>query len=141
LILLEKAVLVRQEVIRMRNLNLKVALIIYGAIHIVQGIILLVAPERMTELSGFEGLVASEYFLALIGGTYIAAGVWFAMTGWNPLGNINGVRFAVLWAALLLVIPLFTLGYSSVDWGHIWYMVAQNAIFVAAFLIFYPYRR
>jgi hypothetical protein len=125
----------------MRNLNLKVALVIYGAIHIVQGIILLVAPERMTELSGFETLVSSEYFLAIIGGTFIAAGVWFAMTGLNPLQNINGVRFAVLWSALLLIIPLFTLGYSEVDFGHIWFIVVQNAIFTASFLIFYPYRR
>ena len=128
----------------MRNLNLKAALIIYGAIHIVQGIILLVAPERLTELAGFEALGASnqsEYFLAIIGGTFIAAGVWFAMTGLEPLQNINGVRFAILWAALLLIIPLFTLGYEYVNFDHIWFIVVQNAIFTASFLIFYPYRR
>lgn len=125
----------------MRNLNLKAALIIYGAIHIVQGIIMLVAPERMTELSGFEALGSSEYFLAIIGGAFIAAGVWFAMTGLDPLQNINGVRFAILWAALLLIIPLFTLGYDYVNFGHIWFIVVQNAIFAASFLIFYPYRR
>ena len=125
----------------MRSINLKVALILYGAIHIVQGIILLVAPERITELSGFEALGSSEYFLAIIGGAFIAAGVLFAMTGLDPLQNINGVRFAVLWAALLLIIPLFTLWYDYVDFGHIWFIVVQNAIFAAAFLIFYPYRR
>lgn len=125
----------------MRNLNLKVALVIYGAIHIVQGIILLVAPERMTDFSGFESLGTSEYFLAIIGGTFIAAGVWFIMTGSNTLQNIGGVRFAILWAGMLLVVPLFTLGYDYVDFGHIWFMVAQNTIFAAAFLIFYPYRR
>jgi hypothetical protein len=121
--------------------NLKAALIIYGAIHIVQGIILLVAPERMTDFADFKELGSSEYFLAIIGGTFIAAGVWFAMTGLDPLKNINGVRFAVLWAALLLIIPLFTLGYDYVDLGHIWFMVVQNVIFAGAFLIFYPYRR
>ena len=128
----------------MRNLNLKAALIIYGAIHIVQGIILLVAPERMINLSGFEALWSpgsSEYLLAIIGGAFIAAGVWFAVAGLDPLQNINGVRFAVLWAGLLLVVPLFTLGYDYVDFGHIWFIVVQNAIFAAAFLIFYPYRR
>jgi hypothetical protein len=59
----------------------------------------------------------------------------------DPLQNINGVRFAVLWAGLLLVVPLFTLGYDYVDFGHIWFTVVQNAVFAAAFLIFYPYRR
>jgi hypothetical protein len=121
--------------------NLKAALIIYGAIHIVQGIIMLVAPERMTDLSGFEALGSSEYFLAVIGGAFIAAGVLFAITGLDPLQNINSVRFAVLWAALLLIIPLFTLWYDYVNFGHIWFIVVQNAIFTAAFLIFYPYRR
>ncbi len=125
----------------MRNLNLKVALIIYGAIHIAQGIILLVVPDRVTEFSGFEVLASSEYFLAILGGTFIAAGVLFAITGLNPLQNINGVRFAVLWAGLLLIIPLFALGRDYVDFGHIMFIVIENAIFTAAFLIFYPYRR
>lgn len=125
----------------MRNLNLRVALIIYGAIHIAQGIILLVVPDRVTEFSGFEALVSSEYFLALLGGAFIAAGVLFAITGLNPLQNINGVRFAILWAGLLLIIPLFALGRDYVDFGHIMFIVIENAIFTAAFLIFYPYRR
>ncbi|MBA7624399.1 hypothetical protein ES703_31806 [subsurface metagenome] len=125
----------------MRNLNLKVALVIYGAIHITQGIILLVVPDRVTEFSGFEVLASSEYFLAILGGTFIAAGVLLAITGLNPLQNINGVRFAVLWAGLLLIIPLFALGREYVDFGDIMFIVIENAIFVAAFLIFYPYRR
>ena len=104
----------------MRNLNLKVALIIYGAIHIAQGIILLVVPDRVTEFSGFEVLASSEYFLAILGGTFIASGVLFAITGLNPLQNINGVRFAVLWAGLLLIIPLFALGRDYVDFGDIY---------------------
>ncbi len=125
----------------MRNLNLKVALVIYGAIHITQGIILLVVPDRVTEFSGFEALASSEYFLAILGGAFIAAGVLFAITGLNPLQNINGVRFAILWAGLLLIIPLFALGRDYVDFGHIMFIVIENAIFAAAFLIFYPYRR
>ncbi len=125
----------------MRNLNLKVALVIYGAIHITQGIILLVVPDRVTEFSGFEALASSEYFLAILGGAFIAAGVLFAITGLNTLQNINGVRFAILWAGLLLIIPLFALGRDYVDFGHIMFIVIENAIFAAAFLIFYPYRR
>ena len=125
----------------MRNLNLKAALIIYGALHIAQGIILLVVPDRITEFSGFEAMTSSEYFLAIIGATFIAAGVWFAMTGLNPLQNINGVRFALLWSILLLLIPLYALAQDYVDFGHIWFVVVENAIFAAAFLIFYPLRR
>ncbi len=125
----------------MSSLNLKLALIIYGAIHIAQGIILLVVPDRVTEFSGFEVLVSSEYFLAILGGAFIAAGVLFAIAGLNPIQNINGIKFAILWAGLMLIIPLFALGRDYVDVGHIWFIVVENAIFVAAFLIFYPYRR
>ncbi len=123
-------------------LNLKVALVLYGAIYIAQGIILLVAPDWAAENSGFEELASYvPYFLAIIGGTYIAAGVWFAMTGLDPLRNINGVRFAVLWAGLLLVIPLYSLWQGYVDFGQIWFGAALNAIFAVAFLVFYPYRQ
>jgi len=125
----------------MRSLNLKVALIIYGAIHIAQGIILLVVPGRVTDFPGFEELATSEYFLAIIGAAFIAAGVWFALTGLDPLKNINGVRFAVLWASLLLVIQLYSLGQGYVEFNQIWPSVILNAIFAAAFLVFYPYRR
>jgi hypothetical protein len=125
----------------MASINLKIALIIYGAIHIAQGIILLAVPGRVTEFSGFEVLASSDYFLAILGGTFIAAGVLFAITGFDPLQNINGVRFAVLWAGLLLVIPLFALRLEDVNFGHVMFIVIENAIFTAAFLIFYPYRR
>ena len=122
--------------------NLKVALVLFGAIHIAQGLILLVAPDWAAENFGFEELASYvPYFLAIIGGTYIAAGVWFAMTGLDPLRNINGVRFAVLWAGLLLVIPLYSLWQGYVDFDQIWFGVVLNAIFAVAFLGFYPYRQ
>lgn len=122
----------------MRNLNLKTALIIYGAIHAVYGIIMLVAPDRITEFYGFETASSAEYFLAWIGGAFIAAGVWFIMTALDIVQNAGGVRFAVLWSAIMLVAPLFTLWLDYIDFGHIWFMVVINAIFCAAFLIFYP---
>ena len=126
----------------MRNINLKIALIIYGAIHIAQGIALIVDPEWSAGFFDFQDLaIFVPYFLTVIGGAFIAAGVWFAMTGLDPLRNINGVRFAVLWAGLLLVIQLYSLGQDYVEISQIWPSVVLNAIFAAAFLIFYPYRR
>ncbi len=126
----------------MRSLNLKIALIIYGAILLAQGIIFIVAPDWAAEKSGFEELATYvPYFLAIIGAAFIAAGVWFAMTGLDPIRNINGVRFAVLWASLLLVIQLYSLGQGYVEFNQIWPGVVLNAIFATAFLVFYPYRR
>lgn len=126
----------------MRTLNLKVALGIYGALYITQGIVLVVAPERAADLSGFIYSASFvPYFLTLIGATFIAAGVWFALSALDPLRNMNGIRFAVLWAALLLIIPIYALGKDYVDFSQVWPGVVENAIFIVAFLVFYPYRR
>jgi len=125
----------------MRSTNLKVALVIYGAIYITQGIILLVAPDRMADLYGF-GEVSDQmaYVMAITGSAFITAGVWFAMTFLDPIRNINSVRFAILWASLMFITPLYALWQGYTEIGHIWFGLILNAIFAAAFLIFYPRR-
>ncbi len=126
----------------MRSLNLKIALVIYGAIYITQGIVLLVAPERMADMYGFgEVNDRVAYLMAVTGAAFIAAGVWFAMTFLDPVHNINSVRFAILWAGLLLVMPLYGLWQGYIEIGQVWLGLILNAIFAAAFLIFYPYQR
>ena len=122
----------------MRNLNLKIALIIYGAIHIVWGIMMLFTPDRMTEFSGFEIANSAEYFLVLLGAAFIATGVWFIMTALDIVNNVGGIRFAVLWSAIMLIAPLFSLWLDYIDFGHIWFIVVMNAVFCGAFLVFYP---
>ncbi len=122
--------------------NLKVALVIFGAIHMVQGIVLIVAPDRVAELSGFGELATYvPYIMALLGSTFIAAGVWFIITGLDPLRNINGVRFAILWAGLLLVIQLYAVAKDYIVFSQTWTEIALTAIFTVAFLVFYPYRQ
>ena len=125
----------------MRSLNLKIALVIYGAIYITQGIILLIAPDRMADLYGF-GAVSDQmsYLMAITGSAFITAGVWFSMTFLDPIRNINSVRFAILWASLMLITPLYALWQGYIEADHIWFGVVLNAIFAAAFLIFYPRR-
>ena len=122
----------------MRNLNLKIALIIYGAIHIVWGAMMLFAPDRMTTFSGFEIANSAEYFLVLLGAAFIATGVWFIMTALDIVNNVGGIRFAVLWSAIMLIAPLFSLWLDYIDFGHIWFIVVMNAVFCGAFLVFYP---
>ena len=126
----------------MHSSNLKIALVIYGAIYITQGIILLIAPDRMADLYGF-GAVNDQmsYLMAITGSAFIAAGVWFAMTFLDPIRNINSVRFAILWASLLFITPLYALWQGYVEADHIWFGVVLNAIFAIAFLVFYPRRR
>ena len=120
----------------MRNLNLKIALIIYGAIHIVWGFMMLFAPDTMTEFSGL--VTSAEYFLVLLGAAFVAVGVWFIMTALDIVNNVGGIKFAVLWSAIMLVAPLFSLWLEYIDFGHIWFIVVINAVFCGVFLVFYP---
>lgn len=124
-------------------LNLKVAMVFYGAIHLVQGFFLIIDPDGVVELSGFEGVADSErYFLALLGSAFIAAAVWFIISGLDPLQNITGVKFAILWSVILLVVQLYTINrVPAITFGDTWIGITETAIFAVAFLVFYPYRQ
>ncbi len=125
--------------------NLKAALVLFGAIHMVQGLFLIVDPNELAALLEFtesvEALALVRYTMALLGSAFIAAGVWFIITALNPLQNINGVRFAIIWAALLLVIQLYTVVQGYIAFSQTWTEISLTAIFTVAFLVFYPYRQ
>ena len=124
----------------MRNIN--ATLIICGAIYIAEGLIFLVAPDRIMDLYGFTGLNDSMAFLmTIIGSAFIAAGVWFIMTMLDPIRNINAIKFAILWCSLFVISPLYGLWQGYVDFNQIWLGMVINAVFVAAFLIFYPRKK
>lgn len=119
--------------------NIKAVMIICGAIYIAEGLIFLVAPERMADLYSLAAVNDSMSFLmVIIGSAFIAAGVWFIMTVLNPLRNLNAIRFAILWTSLFVISPLYALWQGYVDFNQIWFGMALNAIFVIALLIFYP---
>ncbi len=122
--------------------NIKATLIICGAIYIAEGLIFLVAPDRIMDLYGFAGLNDSMAFLmTIIGSAFIAAGVWFIMTMLDPIRNINAIKFAILWCSLFVISPLYGLWQGYVDFNQIWLGMVINAVFVAAFLIFYPRKK
>ena len=119
--------------------NIRATLIICGAIYIAEGFILLISPERVNDLYGFGTLTASmSYLMAIIGSTFIAAGVWFLMTVLDPLRNINTIKFAILWSSLLVVGPLYALWQGYVDINQVWFEMVLNAVFAIALLVFYP---
>lgn len=126
--------------------NLQVALILFGAIHLAQGVVLITNPDRIAKLMEFVELGVElpdyvPYLMALLGSAFIAAGVWFIIAGRDPVGNITWVKFAILWSILLLVIQLYSLAQGYVDFSQVWLGIFEDAIFAVAFLFFYPYRR
>lgn len=122
--------------------GLKIALIVYGVILILSGLAFIVAPYQVASMSGL-GEIADyvPYFMALLGGCFIAVSVWFIVAGLDPLGHICLVKLAILWSVLGAVIGLYSIGRGAVDFSQAGMGIILDAVFAVAFLALYPYRK
>ncbi|MFH0768819.1 MAG: hypothetical protein V1932_04545 [Chloroflexota bacterium] len=122
--------------------SLKVALILYGAIHVLFGFGFIVAPQLVGSISGFDELAPSAlYVMAMLGGGFIAVSFLLIVTGLNPLEHISGLKFAILWSVLGVVTQLYSVLQGVVDFSQAGTGIICDAVFAIAFLALYPYRR
>ena len=121
--------------------GLQAALIIYGAISILLGLVLIVAPNQAAGMFGF-GEIANytKYFMALCGISFIAPGVWLIVAGRDPLQHITWVKFAILWSLLAVVAGLYSIVQGVVNFNQAGTGIILDAVFAVAFLALYPYR-
>jgi len=126
--------------------NLRLSMILYGAIQMAEGIVMWLMPGRVYEYVGFKDLYISavitdfvSYLLAVTGAALIAGGFLFLLGSFNPLKNVNAVRFAILWTALALVGQIYSIMKEYVTFGAIWWNLVVTAIFLLAFLLFFPW--
>ena len=122
--------------------GLKIALIVYGVIHILLGLALAVAPYQAASMFGL-GEIADyvPYLTALLGGCFIAVSVWFIVAGLDPLRHICLVKLAILWSSLGVVMGLYSILRGAVDFSQAGTGIILDAVFATAFLAFYPYRK
>ncbi len=123
--------------------GLKVLLIVYGAIGILDGLVLIVAPQLFANTWGFGGMEIAAFgvtIAAVCGAAFVAACVWFIVAARDPLRHIMWVKFAILWNVLAVVVMLYLLGKGTVDFSQAATGIIGGAVFAAAFLILYPYR-
>jgi hypothetical protein len=125
--------------------NLKVALILYGAINIVEGALMWFVPGWLVRTMFNVSYIASQYhftgyIFVLLGAASIAAGLLMVFAGMQPLKNINAVRFTILWSALILVGQAYSLMKEYITWGDITMPVLLNIVFLLALVVFYPWR-
>ena len=120
---------------------LKVVLIVYGVINILLGLAFILAPYQAASLMGFGEIAdLGVYVGALYGATAIAASVWLIAAGRDPLRHITWVKFAILWSILLAVAGLYLVVRGAVDFSQAGVGIIIDAVFAAAFLVFYPWR-
>ena len=122
--------------------GLKIALIVYGAILILSGIASIIAPYQVASMSGLGEIAAQvPYFMALLGGCFIAVSVWFIVAGLDPLRHISLVKLAILWSSLGVVTGLYSIIQGAVDFSQAGFGVILDAVFAIALLALYPYRK
>lgn len=127
--------------------NLRLSMILYGAIQMAEGIVMWLDPARVASLLGLGGFGSLytdamsfvSYIFALMGATLIAGGFVFIVGSVNPRKNINVVRFAVLWSGLTLAGEIYSMVKGYVTFGTIWSNFVITAVFLLAFLVFFPW--
>ncbi len=125
--------------------NLRISMILFGAIQVAEGLLMWVAPQYVIDTIGFDiylsnaatGLVS--YIMAIAGAALISGGCLFLIGSFNPMKNVNAVRFAILWSALTLAGQIYAIMKDYVTFGHIWWNLIVTAIFLVAFFIFFPW--
>ena len=120
--------------------GLKVVLIVWGVLHILLGLALIVVPYQAASMMGF-GEIADyvPYLMAMVGICFIAPGVWLVVAGRDPLQHITWVKFAILWSILGLVVQLYSVMQGAVDFSQAGVGIIEDAVFAVAFLALYPY--
>ena len=81
------------------------------------------------------------YSMAMVGISFIAAGVFLIVAGRDPLRHINWVKLAIWWAILAVVAGLYSIVQGYVNFSQVGVTIILDAVFAVAFLVFYPWRQ
>jgi hypothetical protein len=122
--------------------GLKVTMIIWAVVGILFGLGLVLAPEQLCSMFGFEQAPKYvPYFLGLLGIAYILGGVFVIIVVRDPLKHIMWVQLAIVWSILDALITLYFIMRGNVSFSQAGMVPIINVIFVVAFLVFYPWRK
>ena len=120
---------------------LKVSMIVYGVVGILFGLAYIFVPRQLGAMFGHEQ--GPEYVAALcasLGVSFIAASVFLIAAARDPLLHIYWVKFAILFAILMVVAEIYSVITGYIDLGQAVMGIVLHAVFATAFLAFYPWR-
>lgn len=120
---------------------LKVTLIVFGVRNILVGLGFIVIPQLFTNIWG-SGEMADyvPYIMGALGISLIAPSVWLIAAARDPLRHITWVKFGILWMLLAVVVQLYSVIQSAVDFSQASIGIITDGFFAAALLAFYPWR-
>ena len=122
-------------------LALKLALVIFGVVEIVFGILFSAFPENTASMAGVNEVSGYlKYTMASLGITLVIASVFIIMAAWNPLRHINWVKFTIVWCIFGALAGLASVIAGYVEFSHAGMQIIIDAAFAVIFLALYPYR-
>ena len=122
--------------------GLKLAMIAWAVIGILFGLGFLLAPNQL--IAGFGVSLAPsyvQYFLTLLGNVYIMTGIFVILAARDPLKHILWLQFAIASSLLDMIAALVFIIRGSLTFSQVGITLVLNIFLLAAFLIFYPWRK
>lgn len=124
------------------NKALKIVMIIFGAVLILEGLLDIIMPNQRASLIASGGSTRSAVFLMMIlGATWVAAGFWVVAAGRDPLRHVNWVKFVITLPVLLSLVLILSIIRGYVGLNQVVIELALDAGFALTFLALYPWRR
>ena len=117
---------------------LKVALVVFGVVMILMGLLLVIFPDKVASMSEVTGYL--RYAIVSLGACLLAAGGFPIAAARDPLRHINWVKFAIVWCILGAAVELYSVGRSDITFGHAAVLIIMHAFFAVVFLALYPWR-
>ena len=123
---------------------LKVTMIVYALIGILFGLAFIFVPRQLSAMLGYEagaGPASAPAMATELGLSFIAVGIFLIIASRDPIKHILLVKFAIVFAILMLAALLYSLilGYSDFSQAGIGIII--HAVFAVALLTFYPWRK
>jgi uncharacterized protein YjeT (DUF2065 family) len=121
------------------NKALKVVMIIFGLVLVLEGLLDIAIPGQRASAIG-PGGSSVMFFMTILGATWVAAGFWVVAAGRNPARHINWVKFAITLPVLLSIVLVFSIVRGYVGLDQVAIDLVLDAAFALTFLALYPWR-
>ena len=122
---------------------LKVTMIVYALIGILFGLAFIFVPRQVGAMLGYEagaGPASVPAMAAELGVSFVAACIFLIIAARDPLKHILWVKYAIVFAILMLAAILYSLIIGSIDFSQAGIGLIIHAVFAVALLVFYPWR-
>ena len=122
--------------------GLKVAMIVYGALHVLMGLMFIFLREQTGSMMGYEkGPEYIHYMMTILGICFIVPGAFIILASTRDiLQNILWVQLSIAWSILTFIAGLYSNLMGFVTFKQAAIAIIMGAVFAIIFLILYPWR-